>query len=212
LERWPAIMWRYGKGARSTGMLRLRLRAESRAGRQPVRAQVVDHPRGLFQRRHPGHRPDARRLPLAGRGIRPASLRWCQGRRLAAATGSASPLQCDYHRPDLPRIFTVQAQRVVANDNRSVVRHTSFADVLLLNLLLMVWPPRNRIGEQPSLRRRERPTLVQRQNLDHCRVEAERYHARSSPPQPHREPRSERKGQMERSWGGDFSTGDLGTV
>src|SRR6266550_2140076 len=28
---------------------------------------------------------------------------------------------------------------------------SSFPDVLLLNLLLMVWPPRSRIGEQPSL-------------------------------------------------------------
>ncbi len=62
----------------------------------PVRAHGVEDPRGIFQRHHQLNRSDARRLSLAGYGIRLATFRWCQACPLAAATGSASPLQPDY--------------------------------------------------------------------------------------------------------------------
>ena len=50
-------------------------------------------------------------------------------------------------------------------------RKPSFADLPLLNLLLVIGPPRNWIGEQPSLWRRERPFLVQHKSLDHRHIE-----------------------------------------
>src|SRR5215472_2416168 len=73
-------------------VLYVRLSARSLARHQPVRAYGVEGPRGLYERHDRLNCPDAQRLPLAGHGIRLASLRWRSERPLAAPSGAASPL------------------------------------------------------------------------------------------------------------------------
>src|SRR5262249_33102387 len=69
----------------------------SGAGRQPVRAHLVEISLRIWKRPDRRHRPDFRRISLAGNRIWLAALRWRQDRPVAAAgpiqQRSASPLQ-----------------------------------------------------------------------------------------------------------------------
>src|SRR5688572_18387055 len=69
-----------------------------------------------------------------------------------------------------PRTVAVP-ERVPANIAADPGCNTSLTNVLLLNLLLMVRLLCDRVGEQPPLRGREGPFLVEHQSLDHCRIE-----------------------------------------
>ena len=72
-----------------------RLRVESGAGRQSVRAHVVEDPRRLFQGPDHRDRPDRRWVSLAGHRARLASFRWRPIRPVAAASGSIASV--DFH-------------------------------------------------------------------------------------------------------------------
>src|SRR6266853_2499456 len=72
--------WHYGRAWHSAGRrggVPLLIRVESGAGRQSIRTHRVDGPRGLFQGYNRRNCPDAGRVPLAGYGIRLASIRRC---------------------------------------------------------------------------------------------------------------------------------------
>src|SRR6516162_6192231 len=85
-------------GWHAAGGASLRVRIESSARCQSIRAHGLEDPRGLYQRQGLLNCSDARLLSLARHGIRLASLRWRSERPLAAATGPASPLQ-QYYEP-----------------------------------------------------------------------------------------------------------------
>src|SRR5712691_6543035 len=90
-------------GGRTAGVGAGGLRVGPGAGREPVRAHGVEDSRWLFEEHDHRNCADARRLSLAGHGIRLAPLRWRPRCSVATASGCATP-QHNHPRPArLPR-------------------------------------------------------------------------------------------------------------
>src|SRR5256712_572205 len=80
-------------GGADAPLLEQRLRPRSITGRQPVRAHGLEDSRRVYRGPDPSDRTDARRLSLAGHGVRIASLRRRPSRAVATSGGAPSQQQ-----------------------------------------------------------------------------------------------------------------------